>query len=44
MATESTHPLFGYRISYRRAIEVHARLFSRVLTSELPHYTPYLIR
>ena len=44
MAVEAKHPLFGYKISYRRAIEVHARLFTRVLDGELPRYTPYLIR
>ena len=34
------HPVFGYRISYRRTIHVHARLLGRVLTGELeelPH-------
>ncbi|MDB5387910.1 MAG: CRISPR-associated protein Cas1, partial [Planctomycetaceae bacterium] len=30
LETEITHPLFGYRISYRRVLEVQARLLSRV--------------
>jgi len=44
MAQEAEHPLFGYRISYRRALEVQARLFSRAVTRELPRYAPYLTR
>jgi CRISPR-associated protein Cas1 len=32
-----THPLFGYRISYRRLLEVQARLLSRHILGELPH-------
>ncbi len=31
---EFTHPVFGYRISYRRAMEVDARLFGRYLQGE----------
>lgn len=30
-----THPVFGYRISYRRVLEVQARLLSRVILGEL---------
>jgi len=44
MATVAEHPMFGYRISYRRALEVQARLLSRALTGELPRYAPYLTR
>lgn len=33
--TEITHPIFGYKISYRRVFEVQARLLSRVLLWEL---------
>ncbi|MDA8344044.1 MAG: CRISPR-associated endonuclease Cas1 [Thermaerobacter sp.] len=32
MNSEAEHPLFGYRIAYRRTLEVQARLFARVLT------------
>lgn len=39
-----SHPIFGYRISYRRVIEVQARLLSRVITGELPAYPPLLTR
>ena len=40
---ETTHPLFGYRVSMRRLIEVQARLFARHLQGEIvpyPHYLP----
>ena len=36
MDTLVTHPLFGYRISYRRVLEVQARLLGRVLWARLP--------
>lgn len=32
------HPLFGYRISYRRLLEVQARLLGRVLLGEVRDY------
>jgi CRISPR-associated endonuclease Cas1/CRISPR-associated protein Cas4 len=36
MATEITHPVFGYRLSYRRVLEVQARLLGRHLMGEIP--------
>lgn len=44
LAQEVTHPLFGYRISYRRVLEVQARLLSRVLLGELNDYPSFTIR
>jgi len=44
LAQEVTHPLFGYRISYRRVLEVQARLLARVITGELPEYIPFCTR
>ena len=38
------HPLFGYRVSYRRLLEVQARLFARHLTGELPTYDGFRTR
>lgn len=35
MDTLVTHPTFGYRVSYRRVIEVQARLLARLLTGEI---------
>ena len=32
------HPLFGYSVSYRRILEIQARLLSRHLLGELPMY------
>ncbi|HEX3850539.1 MAG TPA: CRISPR-associated endonuclease Cas1, partial [Polyangiaceae bacterium] len=39
-----THPVFDYRISYRRVLEVQARLLSRVLLGELPRYPEFRVR
>lgn len=39
----TTHPLFGYRVSMRRMLEVQARLLSRHFQGEIvkyPHYLP----
>ncbi|MYE02986.1 MAG: CRISPR-associated endonuclease Cas1, partial [Alphaproteobacteria bacterium] len=41
LSQETTHPLFGYRLSMRRLLTVQARLLSRHLLGELPtcpHY------
>ena len=39
-----THPLFGYRVSYRRILEVQTRLLARVLTGELQTYPVFTTR
>ena len=44
MAQEITHPIFGYRITYRRVLEVQARLLSRVVVGELPAYPSFQTR
>lgn len=44
MQQEVTHPIFGYRISYRRLLEVQARLLIRFLTGEIPQYPNFLTR
>jgi CRISP-associated protein Cas1 len=33
-----THPVFGYRVSYRRALEIQARLFGRLVLGEIDAY------
>lgn len=38
------HPVFDYKVSYRRALELQARLLARVLEGEIPHYIPFLTR
>ncbi len=39
-----THPLFGYSISYRRVLEVQARLLARVVSGELKGYQAFTTR
>ena len=41
---EIVHPIFGYKISYRRVLEVQARLLSRVLSGELEEYPAFVVR
>ena len=41
---EVVHPLFGYRISYRRLMEMQARLLGRFLLGELPEYPNFTTR
>jgi CRISPR-associated exonuclease Cas4/CRISPR-associated protein Cas1 len=41
---EMTHPLFGYRVSMRRLLEVQARLLARHLAGEIDDYPHYLVR
>jgi len=38
------HPVFGYRITYRRALEVQTRLLGAWLLREVPTYTPFTTR
>ncbi len=42
--TEITHPLFGYKVSYRRVLEVQARLLARVLSGEIKEYPALVTR
>ena len=42
--TEVRHPVFGYQISYRRVLDVQARLLAGVLVGELPEYVPMVTR
>lgn len=39
-----THPIFGYRVSYRRVLEIQARLLARTVTGELPDYPGFETR
>ncbi|MGY3454089.1 CRISPR-associated endonuclease Cas4g/Cas1g [Bradyrhizobium sp. USDA 4353] len=41
---EVTHPVFGYRVSMRRLLEVQARLLVRHLDGEIDDYPHYLVR
>jgi CRISPR-associated protein Cas1 len=44
VSQEITHPVFGYRISYRRVLEVQARLLARHLMGEIPEYPFFVTR
>lgn len=44
LSQETTHPLFGYRLSMRRLLLLQARLLCRHLLGELPTYPHYLPR
>lgn len=44
LAQEVTHPLFGYKVSYRRLLELQARLLARHLLGELPEYPNFTTR
>lgn len=44
MTTEVRHPMFGYKVSYRRAAELQARMLAARLTGELPAYEPLVTR
>lgn len=44
LAQQVTHPVFGYRISYRQTLAVQARLLGRYLTGEIPTFPEFLTR
>ena len=44
MQTEVAHPIFGYKVSYRRVLEVQSRLLARVLSGELKEYPAFISR
>lgn len=44
LASEVTHPSFGYTLSYRRILEVQCRLLARVMLGELDLYPSFCTR
>ena len=44
MDQEVTHPTYGYRITYRRVLEVQARMLGAYLLGEIPEYVPFMTR
>lgn len=44
LAQEVLHPVFGYRVSYRRVLELQARLLTRFLLGEIEHLPPFKTR
>ena len=44
MDTMVTHPLFDYRVTYRRLLEIQVRLLARVLDGEIGAYPVFVTR
>jgi len=44
MQTEVIHPIFGYKVSNRRVLEVQSRLLARVLSGEIKEYPAFVTR
>ena len=44
LGQEVTHPLFGYRVEYRRLLEIQARLLGRFLLGETSDYPNFVTR
>lgn len=44
MRTQVVHPRFGYRVSYRRILEVQARLLGAAILGEIPEYPSFTTR
>ncbi len=39
-----THPVFKYKLTFRRAMELQVRLLAKTLTGEIDKYTPLTVR
>jgi len=44
MRATITHPTFGYPVSYRRALNVQARLLARAIQGDIPAYPAFMTR
>jgi len=44
MDTLVTHPIFGYRVSYRRLLELQVRMLAKVLDGDVPKYPAFSLR
>lgn len=42
--TEIEHPVFGYRTTYRRCLELQVRLLAKWLEGDIPAYPPFVTR
>lgn len=43
-STVITHPVYGYKMSYSRMIEVQARMLAAFVRGEIPAYTGFMVR
>jgi CRISPR-associated protein Cas1 len=41
---EINHPVFGYQVTYRRCIELQARLLAKFVTGEIEEYASFFIK
>jgi len=41
---EINHPVFGYKVTYRRCVELQVRLLAKFITGEIEEYTPFYIK
>jgi CRISPR-associated protein Cas1 len=41
---EVIHPIFGYKATYRRCIELQVRLAAKFITGEIDEYPPFLVK
>jgi len=42
--TEIVHPVFDYRVIYRRIFEIQARFLAKVINGEIDEYVPFVVR
>lgn len=42
--TEIKHPVFNYKATYRRSLELEVRLVAKYLTGEIPRFRPFMVR
>ena len=42
--TEIKHPVFGYKATYRRSLELEVRLVAKWLTGEIRQFKPFVVR
>jgi CRISPR-associated protein Cas1 len=38
------HPVFGYRVSYRRCLELQVRIFAKYAQGEIAQFVPFMVR
>ena len=43
-STVVTHPVYGYRMSYNRMLEVQARMLAAYVRGSIPAYTGFVVR
>ena len=43
-STEISHPIYGYKMSYSRMLEVQARMLAAYVRGEIPSYTGFAVR